>query len=190
MARVRNGSIGPADLTDLTNASLDLSPLPIVLHDRAGLTTSGIRRACRRLKAKGNLGLIVVDYLQRITPADRRVDRHLQIGQITWELKAMAIELKTPVLCMCQLGRAAEAVDSKTGKVITPRLSHLKESGDIEQDADMVLLLHRQPRASETTLILAKNRQGEQAEYELTWEASRTRFSCNTGFTEFDGYAG
>ncbi len=178
MARVRSGRVGPADFADMTKVSATIHTLPIVLHDRAGLSVLDIRRACRRLKAKGELDLIVVDYLQRITPADRRVDRHLQVGQITWDLKALALELQVPVLCLSQLGRAAEERDRKTGMVAEPRLAHLKESGDIEQDADQVLLLHRQQRAVDTVMILAKNRQGSQARFKLTWDAEHTQFSC------------
>ncbi len=80
-------------------------------------------------------------------------------------------------MCLSQLGRAAEERDKKTGMVAEPRLAHLKESGDIEQDADMVLLLHRQQRAADAVMILAKNRQGSQARFKLVWDAERTRFS-------------
>jgi len=113
-----------------------------------------------------------------VTPTDKRSDRHLQIGQITWDLKALALELRVPVLCLCQLSRAAEERDKKTGLVVEPRLSMLKESGDVEQDADMVLLLHRQQRATDATMILAKNRQGEQGKFNLEWNGERTRFDC------------
>jgi len=178
MARVRAAEIGPADTEDLSHASAELFGLPIVLHDRAGLSVQDVRRACRRLAAKGGLDVIIVDYLQRVTPSDRRADRHLQIGQITWDLKALALELRVPVICLCQLSRAAEERDKKTGLIVEPRLSHLKESGDVEQDADMVLLLHRQQRAAETVMILAKNRQGEQARFNLAWDGARTRFAC------------
>ncbi|MCE5269160.1 MAG: replicative DNA helicase [Planctomycetaceae bacterium] len=178
MARVRSAEIGPSDTADLTRSSAALYRLPIVLHDRAGLSVQDIARACRRLAAKDALGLVVVDYLQRVTPSDRRADRHLQVGQITWDLKALALELRVPILCLCQLGRAAEERDRKTGLVVEPRLSFLKESGDIEQDVDMVLLLHRQQRATEAVMILAKNRQGEQARFNLMWDGPRTRFEC------------
>jgi len=179
MARVRSGDLGPDDLALLMAAGVSLQGLPILLHDRAGLSVADIRRACRRMVAKGGLDLVIVDYLQRVTPADAKVDRHLQVGKITWDLKALALELRVPVLCVCQLGRVAEERDRKTGLVIEPRLSMLKESGDIEQDADMVLLLHRQQRAVESLLILAKNRQGEQARFNLQWDGERTRFSCD-----------
>jgi len=178
LARVRSAKLDQADRTDLAEATAVLGNMPIVLHDRAGLTVQDIRRACRRLAADKPLSLVVVDYLQRVTPADKRRDRHLQVGQIAWDLKAMALELQVPVLCLCQLSRAAEERNRKTGHVNEPRMSHLKESGDLEQDADVVLLLHRQPRANEAIMILAKNRQGEQARFNLEWDGGRMQFSC------------
>jgi replicative DNA helicase len=178
LARVRAAEIMPADLVDLTTASAALSGLPIYLHDRPGMTMQDIRRACRRLSSRVELSLVVIDYLQRVTPADRRAQRHLQIGQIAWDAKQLALELRVPVLCLCQLSRAAEERDRKTGMVREPRLADLKESGDLEQDADMVLLLHRQPRGRDATLILAKNRQGEQGKFDLKFDAERMRFMC------------
>jgi len=192
MARVRRGDVGIEDSVALTGASSALHGSPLVLHDRPGLKVADIRRACRRLHAKERLSLIVVDYLQRVTPSDRRKDRHLQIAEISWGLKELAAELSVPVLCLCQLSRLAEERDKKSGLIREPRLSDLKESGDLEQDADMVMLLHRQPRASDAMLILAKNRQGEQGKFHLTWNAERTRFDVPRTAThsEFDAYSG
>jgi replicative DNA helicase len=177
MVRVRSASLGPDDLALMSKAGSDLHGLQVVLHDRPGLSVQDVRRACRRLHAKSGLGLVVVDYLQRVTPHDRRMDRHLQVGQITWDLKALAMEIQVPVLCLCQLARTAGEREKKTGNVIEPRLEMLKESGDIEQDADMVLLLHRQHRESDSVMIMAKNRQGEQARFNLTWDGTTTTFS-------------
>jgi len=178
LARVRSAEIGPADTVDMTAASQGLGSLPIWLHDRPGLSVQDIRRASRRLASRVKLSLIVVDYLQRVTPSDRKAQRYLQVGQITWDLKALALELGIPVLCLTQLSRAAEEHDKKTGVIREPRLSDLKETGDQEQDADMVLLLHRQPRAREAKLILAKNRQGEQGSFHLVFDPGRMRFQC------------
>lgn len=179
LSRVRAADIGPADIVDMTMASQNLASLPILLHDRPGMSAMDIRRAARRLASKINLGLIVVDYLQRMTPADRKLPRHEQVGQITWELKSIALELRVPVLCLTQLSRAAEERDKKTGVVREPRLSDLKDSGNQEEDADMVLLLHRQPRAQDAKLLLAKNRQGEQGAFHLVFDAARMRFECS-----------
>jgi replicative DNA helicase len=178
LSRVRAADIGPADIVDMTMASQSLASLPILLHDRPGLSTQDIRRATRRLASKLDLGLIVVDYMQRITPVDRSVPRHLQVGQIAWDLKSLALELRVPVLCLTQLSRAAEERDKKTGNIREPRLSDLKDSGNQEEDADMVLLLHRQPRARDAKLLLAKNRQGEQGAFHLVFDAARMRFEC------------
>jgi len=191
MSIVRSGEISDGDVRAICNAANAVGESQVVIHSRAGLSAMDMRRACRRLKTKG-LGMIVVDYLQRVTPEDRRIDRHLQVGQITWALKALALELQVPVLALSQLGRAAEERDRKTGLIMEPRLSHLKESGDIEQDADMVMLLHRQQRAKETTLILAKNRQGAQGKLNLMFDAARTRFTMPEvdNYSEFDGFSG
>jgi replicative DNA helicase len=178
LSRVRSARIGPADIGDLSAASRDLAGLTIWLHDRPRMTVQDIRRACRRLASQVNLRLVVVDYLQRVAPADRSVPRHLQVGQMTADLKALAMELKVPVLCLAQLSRQAEERDKKTGLVREPRLADLKESGDIEQDADVVVLLHRQQRARDAKLILAKNRQGEQATFNLVFDGARIRFEC------------
>ena len=180
LARVRAADIRPDDTVDMAVVSQSLGKLPIWLHDRPGLSVQDIRRACRRLASKVDLSVIVVDYLQRVTPSDRKVPRHLQVGQITWDLKALALELDVPVICLTQLSRAAEEIDKKTGLMREPRLSDLKESGDQEQDADMVLLLHRQKRARDAKLILAKNRNGEQDSFNLAFDAERMRFECST----------
>lgn len=181
LARVRAADIDVADTVQISQAGAGIAHLPIWLHDRPGLSAQDIRRACRRLASKMELSLIVVDYLQRVTPTDRKVSRHLQVGQVGWDLKSLALELQIPVLCLTQLSRQAEERDRKSGLIREPRLSDLKETGDQEQDADMVLLLHRQPRARDVKLILAKNRQGEQGSFRLEFDAARMRFECQNG---------
>ncbi len=179
LQRVRSADIGPADSVEMMVASQHLGQLPIWLHDRPGLSVQDIRRATRKLASRVDLSLVVVDYIQRVTPADRTVDRHLQVGQIAWDLKRLALELRIPVLALTQLNRSAEEIDRKTGLVREPRVSDLKESGDQEQDADMVLLLHRQQRARDAKLILGKNRNGEQGSFNMVFNAERMQFSCN-----------
>jgi replicative DNA helicase len=179
LARVRAAEVEAADTAQMMAVGQALSGLPIWLHDRPRLGVPDIRRACRRLASKVELSLVVVDYLQRITPADPKAPRHLQVGANAWELKALALELHVPVLCLTQLSRAAEERDKKTGIVREPRMSDLKETGDQEQDADMVLLLHRQQRAVEASLILAKNRQGDQGRFNLFFQKERMLFRCS-----------
>jgi replicative DNA helicase len=169
-----------------------LGAATVWLHDRPGLNCFEVRRCARRLKPRG-LSLVVVDYLQRVTPDDRRAPRHLQVGQISGALKELARELEVPVLCLCQLSRAAEVVD-KQGKIQRPRMSMLKESGDIEQDADMVLLLHRADvKSTEAELIVGKNRNGQVGQvFGLQWDGLRTRYArpLTATHAEFDAYSG
>ncbi len=179
MSKVRSGTLDANDVAQVASAGTNLYGLPIVMHDRAGLTVQDIQRACRQIAAKRELSLIVVDYLQRVTPADRKVQRNLQVGQISGDLKELARELRVPVLCLCQLSRAAEEVikaGPQKGQMREPRLSDLKESGDIEQDADMVLFLQRLPRTIPTNFYLAKNRQGDQAKFKMDFHGPETRF--------------
>jgi replicative DNA helicase len=174
--RLRTGQLTKEDQAALAETSTRISSAALHIQDRAGLTVYEIRRAARRLHRKG-LALVVVDYLQRITPADAKLPRHQQIGQITDGLKQLARELDVPVLCLCQLNRESE-------KESRPRLSHLRESGSIEQDADMVLILHRKNGGSDEEnhadrqahLFVEKNRNGETGAIRLTWTPERTRY--------------
>ena len=173
---VRTGRLTDGDVASLVEAANQQSAASLQILDRPAVTVAEVARAARRLRGKG-LALLVVDYLQRITPADRKANRYEQIGQITRALKELAGELQVPVLVPCQLGRPAESE--------APKLSHLRESGDIEADADVVLLLERQPAGYEdkgvkadAILHVAKNRNAETGRLPLCWDGPRTRFSC------------
>jgi replicative DNA helicase len=140
------------------------------------MTVDDVCRSARQQKMKhADLALVVVDYIQRITPRDLKQQRHLQIGEMTDALKRLARELEVPVLCLAQLNREAE-------KEECPSLRHLRESGSIEQDADMVIFINRKfSEANEesdnrTELVIAKNRNGETGIINLEWHGSRTRF--------------
>jgi replicative DNA helicase len=173
--RIRRGEIDDSDYSPLAAAGNSLGNHALVIDDRPSMTVNDIRREARRLSRQG-LSLVIVDYLQRLTPLDRKVQRHEQVGQMTDCLKTLARELNIPVLCLCQLNRASEKEDR-------PGLHHLRESGSIEQDADVVGILHRNvsgyrdaenDRAAE--LLIAKNRNGETGAFLLTWQPERTRF--------------
>ena len=173
---VRSGQVSDEDLDRLGEAGQPLGNIPWYIHDRARLTVADMYREARRI-ARDGLSLVVVDYLQRVTPADRRLPRHEQVGEMTTALKTMAMELDVPVLCLCQLSRAAE------GDGI-PKLYHLKDSGKIEEDADVVAILHRKtagyPSTSEprtADLMVAKNRNGEEDTITLDWIPERTMFA-------------
>ena len=178
MSRVRTGQLTGDDRQRLLEVSHPLHKAKLWLHDRPGLTTIEIRRSARRLQKHG-LKLIVVDYLQRLTPTDRRINRHEQVGQMSDALKSLARELDVPVLCLCQLNRQ---VEQEKGP---PKLSHLRESGSIEQDADVVAFLHQSEKADpdpnvpiNVDLCIAKNRNGETGRIPLEWLRSRTSFRC------------
>ena len=161
-------------------ASAALSKTQILLDDNPALTVADMNAACRRVD---NLGMVVVDYLQLMQSAGGKSyqgeNRQQAVADISRAMKIMAKELRVPVLCLSQLSRSNE----KDGKVRTPRLSDLRESGAIEQDADIVMFLHREDYYDENTenrnianCIIAKNRHGETGTLDLQWLPEFTTF--------------
>jgi replicative DNA helicase len=138
--KIRRGEIGTKDFDNFVRVSREISALPLVIDDTPALTLSALRTRCRRLKRTKGLALIVIDYLQLMRPSagTRPENRVLEISQITQGLKAIAKELAVPVLALSQLSRAVESREDKR-----PQLSDLRESGTIEQDADMVMFIYR-----------------------------------------------
>jgi replicative DNA helicase len=138
--RIRRGEIGQKDFDRFVQVSRSISSLPIQIDDTPAITLSALRTRCRRLKRTKGLSLIIVDYLQLMRPAagTRPENRVLEISQITQGLKAIAKELAVPVLALSQLSRAVESREDKR-----PQLSDLRESGSIEQDADVVMFVYR-----------------------------------------------
>lgn len=180
LQRIRTGSLSDAERRVLVDGNADLPVEFMHLADQTRMSTAGIRWEIMRLRQKHPVDLLVVDYLTRLQPADPRAQRYLQIGAMTGDLKRFALEFDLPVLCLAQLGRGAE------GKGETrPRLSHLRESGDIEQDADVVILLHRPERVDrddpdvrgKAFLYVEKNRNGPCAEFELHFDGRTGRFT-------------
>jgi len=146
--RIRNGKLTNDDFVKLTRAAGLLGSAPIWVDDTAGITTLEIRSRARRLKAENDVGLVIIDYLQLIQgPADSE-NRTQEISYISRSLKILARELKIPVVALSQLSRAPE---QRTGENRRPQLSDLRESGAIEQDADVVMFLFR-PEYYEGTL--------------------------------------
>jgi replicative DNA helicase len=156
----------------------EFSKSPIFIDDSSHLTIMELRAKARRLAARHKLGFIVVDYLQLLSPTDPKVPREQQVAEISRGLKALAKELDVPVLVLSQLNRSAEKENR------TPKLSDLRESGSIEQDADVVLMLARprdadekfQVAADSAELIVAKQRNGPVGELKLTFLRDITRF--------------
>ncbi len=160
----------------------EFSKASIFLDDSSHLTIMELRAKSRRLAARTKLGFIIVDYLQLLAPTDPRVPREQQVAEISRGLKALAKELDVPVLVLSQLNRAAEKENR------APKLSDLRESGSIEQDADVVLMLARpkdadekfQVAADSADLIVAKQRNGPVGELRLTFLRDITRFENYT----------
>jgi replicative DNA helicase len=169
----------------------ELSGAPIFIDDTPSRTMTEIAAVARRLKRRENLRLVIIDYLQLIEPDNSKDQRQEQVAKIARRLKGLARELKLPVLCLSQLNRQAE-----NSKDNIPKLSHLRESGAIEQDADVVLFVHReeyyatneedkQRLAGQAEIIVAKNRHGPTDTVRLTWMKDYTRFE-NSAKTEYD----
>jgi replicative DNA helicase len=138
--RIRRGDIGQKEFDRFVQVSRELGSIPLHIDDTPALTLSALRTRCRRLKRTAGLALVVVDYLQLMRPAagTRPENRVLEISQITQGLKAIAKELAVPVLALSQLSRSVESREDKR-----PLLSDLRESGSIEQDADVVMFIYR-----------------------------------------------
>ncbi|MDE6782036.1 MAG: replicative DNA helicase [Ruminococcus sp.] len=174
--RLRNGRITGDEWVNLATGAGYLSTLPIFIDDTAGMTVQQIKSRLRRVR---NLGLVIIDYLQLITSTSRYNNRAVEVSEITRQLKIMAKELNVPVILLSQLSRAVEGRNDKR-----PMLSDLKESGSIEQDADIVLFLYRDSyynkestKQNISECIIAKNRHGETGTVELIWDGRYTRFS-------------
>jgi replicative DNA helicase len=195
--RVRNGTISSDDRDKLIQTANEISQAPLFVDDSPSRTVSEIAAAARRIKRREEaLGLIVIDYLQLIEPDNSRDPRQEQVAKIARRLKGLARELEVPLLCLSQLNRQAE--DSKDHR---PKLSHLRESGAIEQDADVVMFVHREEYyhrgddraqfAGQAEVIISKQRNGPIGDVDLTWEADFTRFSDRAAdrHSEFDDYA-
>jgi replicative DNA helicase len=138
--KIRRGEIAQREFNRFVEVSHELAGLPLYIDDTPAITMSALRTRCRRLKRTHGLGLVVVDYLQLMRPATgvRPENRVLEISTITQGLKALAKELDVPVLALSQLSRAVEAREDKR-----PQLADLRESGSIEQDADVVMFIYR-----------------------------------------------
>jgi replicative DNA helicase len=185
--KVRDGFLGERDFSTLTSAASKLAESKMFIDDTAGLSILELRAKSRRLKAKHNIQLIVIDYLQLLRSTSRRGqdNRQIEISEISSGIKALAKELNIPILVLAQLNRNPEnrTGDSK-GR---PRLSDLRESGSIEQDADLVGLLVREEYYADTDeerndaqgkadLIIAKQRNGPTGDVPLTFIKEYTRF--------------
>ena len=186
-ARVNGHKLRAADFDDaerhrLMVASGELNELPLFIDDKPGRTVSQIAAIARRLKRQAGLGIVIVDYLQLVEPEDKKVPREQQIAYISRRLKFIAKELDIPVIALAQLNRGVELREDKR-----PRLADLRESGAIEQDADLIAFLHRpemydaEDRPGEAEVVIAKHRSGPTGIVTLTWRAECMRFEDYAG---------
>lgn len=165
---LRSGMLEVEDWTKLAEGARALSELPIYIDDSAGLTVPQMKAKLRRMR---NLGLVIIDYLQLMESPNRHTNRVTEVSEITRQLKLMAKELDVPVICLSQLARGPE---NRTDH--RPLLADLRESGSIEQDADIVMFLYREgyydkmnPNQGDSECIVAKNRHGETGTVKLAW---------------------
>lgn len=194
--RLRNGTISQQERRKLVEKAGDISQSPLFVDDSPSRMVTEIAAAARRIQRReGALGLIVIDYLQLIEPDNSKDPRQEQVAKIARRLKGLARELKVPILCLAQLNRQAE--DSRDH---VPRLSHLRESGAIEQDADIVMFVHREEYyrraeerddvAGQAEIHIAKQRNGPVGKIDLYWKSEYTRFEDRTAErnSDFDNY--
>jgi replicative DNA helicase len=179
LQHMRNGNMSDSDWTKLAAKMGAVSEAPLFIDDSPNLTLMEIRAKGRRLKQRHDLRLVVVDYLQLLTSGKRVENRQQEVSEFSRSLKLLAKELEVPVIAISQLNRGPEQRQDKR-----PLLADLRESGSLEQDADMVILLHREdayeresPRAGEADLIVAKHRNGPTATVVVAFQGHYSRFA-------------
>jgi replicative DNA helicase len=192
--RVRSGLLNAEASQKLIATASEMNSAPLYIEDAPNRNMVEIAAAARRLKRKEGLALIAVDYLQLIDADNSRDARHEQVSKMSRRLKGLARELKVPVLCLAQLNRQVE--DTRDKK---PQLSHLRESGSIEQDADVVIFIHRdeyytndeeqrEAVKGQADLMIKKQRNGRTGDIKLAWLRNYTRFEnlAPDRYPEFD----
>ena len=179
--KVRTGKIDDEDWVKLADTMGELSEAPIYIDDTPGISINEIRAKCRKLKIEKNIGLVVIDYLQLVQGSSKRSSgsREQEISEISRSLKILAKEINVPVISLAQLSRAPEQRPDHR-----PILSDLRESGAIEQDADIVMFLYRDEYYHEDSedkgqaeVIIAKHRSGSTGTVKLAWLGNYTKFA-------------
>jgi replicative DNA helicase len=175
---MRKGTIGDNEWARLAQVRGQINDAPLFIDDSPNLTLVEIRAKCRRLAQRVGLKMIVIDYIQLMTSGKKVESRQQEVSEFSRALKLLAKELQVPVIALSQLNRQAEQTKDKK-----PEISHLRESGSLEQDADVVILLHREgigekdhPRAGEADIILAKQRSGPTGTVTVGFQGQYSRF--------------
>lgn len=179
LQKIRTGDLSEGDWVKLVNAAAPLSQAPIFIDDTPAVTAMEVRSKARRLKMEHDIGLVVIDYLQLMSGRGKAESRQQEVSEISRSLKALARELQIPVVAISQLSRGPE-----TRRDHRPMLSDLRESGAIEQDADLVVFLYRDEYYNPNTekqniaeAIIAKQRNGPTGTIELVWLGQYTKFA-------------
>ncbi len=175
MQNVNHGTPSSQELLKLAEANLTLANANMYIDDRSNISVAEIRSKCRRLKARNGLDMIVIDYLQLMKTPNGSDNRVQEVSELTRSLKILARELNVPIVLLSQLSR--KAAERK------PAMSDLRESGAIEQDADIIIMIYRDPSRSDDNsaeIIVAKNRNGPVDSIFLTWIGEYTRFENRT----------
>jgi replicative DNA helicase len=175
---MRKGSLEDKDWARLASVRGKINDAPLYIDDSPNMTLVEIRAKCRRLHQRVGLQMIVIDYIQLMSSGKKVESRQQEVSEFSRALKLLAKELGVPVVALSQLNRRAE--DTKDKK---PELSHLRESGSLEQDADVVILLHREgigqpdhPRVAEADVIVAKQRSGPTGTIVVAFQGQYSRF--------------
>ncbi len=175
---IRNGQLTEDDWTKLARKMGEVSSAPVFIDDSPNMTMMEIRAKARRLKQRHDLRLIVIDYMQLMTSGKKVESRQLEVSEFSRQIKLLAKELEVPIIALSQLNRGPEQRSDKR-----PMLSDLRESGSLEQDADMVVLLHREDvyerestRPGEADLIVAKHRNGPTRDITVAFQGHYSRF--------------
>jgi len=175
---LRKGTLDDRDFQTLATTRARVDQAPLFIDDSPNLTLVEIRAKCRRLKQRHDLKMVVIDYLQLLSSGKKVESRQQEVSEFSRALKLLSKELEVPVVALSQLNRASEQRADKM-----PAISDLRESGSLEQDADMVILLHREalyerdhPRAGEADLILAKQRNGPTGTVTVAFQGHFSRF--------------
>ena len=179
LQNMRKGTMRDEDWTRLARTMGEVSDAPLFIDDSPNMSLMEIRAKCRRLKQRHNLRLVIIDYLQLMSSGKRVESRQQEVSEFSRALKLLAKELEVPVIAISQLNRGSEQRTDKK-----PQMSDLRESGSIEQDADMVILLHREsmyeresPREGEADLIVAKHRNGPTDTITVAFQGHYSRFT-------------
>jgi len=177
--KLKTKDFNEMDLRSISSAVQKLSNLKLFINDAGSTTLLDIRSYCRKLKAEQGLAMIVVDYIQLMPTHSKKQNREQEIAELSRGFKMLANELEIPVVALSQLNRAAAARTDRR-----PQLQDLRESGSLEQDANIVCLIHREdyydpesPKKGIAEIIIAKNRNGEPGTAELSWIGSQTKFA-------------